>query len=286
MMKVTIDTPLSLLQALEKLSPASSKTTLRSWLKEGRVFVDEVEAKDGKTVLNPGQTVSLGAKKTYAEGGINVLYKDESIVIIDKPSGLLSVATVFQKEKTAHCILKEMCRPQKVYVVHRLDQDTSGVMVFALTENAYEKLKVLFEKHDIQREYTAIVEGTMVKPSGKWESYLHEDQVYFVHSSDDPDRGRHAITHYEVIQKTRRYTRLCLTLETGRKNQIRVHCQEAGHSVVGDKKYGATSNPIKRLCLHAHLLAFKHPRTGKLMTFTSPAPQEFNRLCSIETPSG
>jgi tRNA pseudouridine32 synthase/23S rRNA pseudouridine746 synthase/23S rRNA pseudouridine1911/1915/1917 synthase len=162
-----------------------------------------------------------------------------------------------------------------VQVVHRLDQDTSGVMLFALSHDGYTKLKEIFEKHDIERAYSAIVEGVVKPESGTWTSYLFEDERYHVHSSNDPEKGRVAITHYSVKSASQHYSLLEVKLETGRKNQIRVHCKDAGCPIVGDKKYGNPSSTGKRLYLHAHLLAFEHPITGKSMRFVSPAPKSF-----------
>jgi len=268
----------SLLEVLASLSPESSKTTLRSWLKDGRITVDGQIVKQGNVVVEKGQKVALGAKVQLMGGGIQIIYEDKHFVAIEKPQGLLSVATAFEKGDTAHGILKKYYHPRKVYVVHRLDQDTSGVMLFALSEEGYEGLKKLFEVHSIERSYCAVVEKRLDPPSGTWESHLYEDSQYVVHSTDDPTFGRIAITHYSTRKSTPRYSLLDLKLETGRKNQIRVHCNDHGHPVVGDKKYGASSDPIHRLCLHAQLIAFKHPVTHKEMRFESPPPPSFERL--------
>lgn len=268
----------TLLEALMQLSPNSSKTTLRSWLKEGRVTVAGQVKKLATMMVHAGQEVALGVRPKFVkEGKLRIHYEDQHLIVIEKPAGLLSVATHFEKEDTAHALLKEKySRP--VYVVHRLDQDTSGVMLFALSERARDQLKLLFEKHDIERAYTAIVEGHLETHSGTWQSYLREDDLYVVRSTTDTEDSKLAITHFKVISTSKHYTALQLTLETGRKNQIRVHCQDAGHSVVGDKKYGAASDSIHRLCLHAHLLAFLHPITKQKMRFESPVPQAFQKL--------
>lgn len=277
-MKWTVTKPMSLLEALGYLSPKSSKTTLRSWIKDGRVVVDDDIVKVGTTIVYPDQVVSIGAKARFVEGEVNLLYEDRWIVVIDKPEGLLSVSTAFEKEDTAYAMLKRHYKPGQVHVVHRIDQDTSGVMTFARTEEARDKFKEMFEKHDLERAYTAIIEGSLDQTTGTWESYLYEDEAYVVHQTDDPAKGRVAITHYAQMGCNRKYAWLQLRLETGRKNQIRVHCQEAGHPIIGDKKYGAKTNPIKRLGLHAHLLGFKHPITGKQMRFESPLPEGFKKI--------
>lgn len=280
-MKYIAPIEISLLEALAKLSPQSSKNTLRAWIKEGRVQVNNNIVKNPSTSVLKDQCVTVGQRKKMIRPGIPILFEDNDFVIVNKPIGLLSVATAFEKGETMHAILKEHYHPRKVFVVHRLDQDTSGVMVFALNQEASDKLKDLFEVHAIERAYTAIVEGQPSPSSGTWKSYQYEDSLYMVHETPDETKGRLAITHFQTLAYARRYSRIQLQLETGRKNQIRVHCQSAGHPVVGDKKYGAQSNPIKRLCLHAHLLAFQHPFTKKELRFESPVPEEFYRLVPL-----
>ncbi|WP_075883150.1 RluA family pseudouridine synthase [Candidatus Protochlamydia sp. W-9] len=277
-MKLTCQTNLPIFEALTLLSPQSSKNTLRSWIKEGRIEVDGIVVKNNHFEVLEGQVISLNQRKKIVGSGIQILYEDADLAIIYKPSGLLSVATAFEKGETTHALLKAHYKPRKVFVVHRLDQDTSGVMVFAFNEKTCKGLKDLFEVHDISRSYTAIVEGQLLSPSGIWKSYLYEDSQYFVHETEDETYGRLAITHYRTLKTLKKYSLVELTLETGRKNQIRVHCQSAGHPVVGDKKYGAHTNPLKRLCLHAHLLAFKHPISRKIIRIESPIPEEFYRL--------
>ncbi len=277
-MKYIASTDLSLLDALTQLSPQSSKNTLRSWIKEGRVQIDGITAKNTLLTVLEGQQVTVGQRKKVLRSGLPIVYEDDDLVIIDKPAGLLSVATAFETGETAHALLKAHYRPRTVFVVHRLDQDTSGVMVFALNQTTCDQLKDLFEVHNIERAYTAIVEGQLSPPSGTWQSYQYEDKQYVVHDTSDATQGRLAVTHYKTLATSKRYSWLQVQLETGRKNQIRVHCQSAGHSVVGDKKYGSSTSPIKRLCLHAHLLAFQHPISKKMLRFESPIPPDFQKL--------
>lgn len=267
-----------ILNVLAKIAPDSSKTTLRSWIKEGRVTIDDEIIKRADIAVSKGQKISLINKKHYVDHKLHIIYEDSHLVAIEKPEGLLSVATAFEKEETAHSLLKKHYYPRKVQVVHRIDQDTSGVMLFALSDQGYEGLKKLFELHDIERTYCAIVEGNVQPAKGTWKSYLYEDANYVIHSSQNPEKGSIAITHYQVSHLSPRYSRLTLTLETGRKNQIRVHCQSCQHPIVGDKKYGSMINPLKRLCLHAASLSFLHPMTHKKMVFTSPIPQDFQKL--------
>jgi len=267
-----------LLRCLAQLSPNSSKNTLRSWIKEGRVQVDNRVIKLPNQEINAGQTIEVGQRKKFIQEDIEILYEDSDLVVIDKPSGLLSVSAAYEKADTAHAVLKNHFHPRRVFVVHRLDQDTSGVMVFAFNEKTCTELKKLFAAHDIQREYAAVVEGKMSEGQGTWESYLIEDRNYHVYETEDTTAGEKATTHFKIKKASRKYTWLTLKLETGKKNQIRVHCQSAGFPVVGDKKYGAQTNPIKRLCLHAQLLAFLHPISKKIIKCESPIPDEFFKL--------
>lgn len=274
-MKYTAFQNMLLLEALALISPNSSKNTLRSWIKEGRVQVDRMIIRQPNTSISTGQLVEVGPRKKFLSQDVEIVYEDSDLVVINKPSGLLSVSAAFEKDDTAHAVLKRHFHPRRVYIVHRLDQDTSGVMVFALNEKTCQDLKKLFASHDIQRSYFAVVEGKMAQHEGKWESYLYEDKNYHVHEVEDSEAGEKAVTYYKIKKASRKYTWLQLTLETGRKNQIRVHCQSAGHPVVGDKKYGAKSNPIKRLCLHAQYLAFEHPSTKKILKLESAIPPDF-----------
>lgn len=278
-MKYKVIKEQSLLEALTLLAPDCSKTSLRSFLKDERIDVDGQIQKLGNTQVLPGQIISLHEKaKLSSRGSLRIIYEDSHLIAIEKPSGMLSVSTAFEKGDTAHAFLKKSFPSKKVYVVHRLDQDTSGVMIFALSEPAYLTLKKMFEQHLLTRAYTAIIQGKLPDIKGTWQSYLVEDDNYVVYETSDTRAGRLAITHYDTIKTSKNYSALCLKLETGRKNQIRVHCQSANHPIIGDKKYGSTVNPIKRLGLHAHLLAFEHPITNKKMHFESPLPKEFKKL--------
>lgn len=251
---------MELLKKLEELYPDSSKNTLRKWIAQGRVMSDG----------------SLSPRKKYAKGGVEILYEDKEIVVIEKPEGLLSVATPLDR-RCAHDILKQRYLRAQVFPVHRLDKETSGVLVFAYTQRAKEALKEQFEKHDIVREYEAIVVGEIAPQSGTWKSHLVEGKNFYVRSGK---HGKLAITHYETIAKGKGLSLISVRLETGRKNQIRVQSSEAGHPVVGDEKYGYRGPETKRLYLHACRLGFIHPVTKKAMEFQSSVKlsDEFKKL--------
>lgn len=277
-MKYIATQTISLLEALSQLSPQSSKTTLKEWLSEGRILLDGEIIRRVNYTLHPQQILTLGPKVRYLEGGIRLLYEDDDLLVIEKPEGLLSVSTDFEHTQTAFALVKKAFRSRQVHVVHRLDQETSGVMCFALSERGKIALKDLFAAHDLLREYVGIVEGHLDESNGTWSCYLYEDDFYRMHVTEDPTKGQLAITHFLVEKTSKRYSRLRLRLETGRKNQIRIQCKTAGHSIVGDKKYGAKGNPIKRMALHAERLEFVHPISHKKLKFFAPAPEKFKRL--------
>ncbi len=280
MMKFTVKENIYLMEALKQKFPGSSNNSIKSWLKESKILVDGKICKIGKKNLTKGQIVTIRPKKRFLEDNISIsiVYKDKFLIVVEKPCGLLSVKTNLEKERTMEAILKRNFYPRKVYTIHRLDQDTSGIMVFAFCSKTAKELKQLFAKHDIERHYRAVVEGKLTNKSGRWQSYLYEDASYYVHSTKNENKGVLAITHYKVLKHSDNYSLLDLKLETGKKNQIRVHCLDAGCPVAGDAKYGAKTNPIKRLCLHAYLLSFKHPMLSKMMKFESKIPKSFARV--------
>ncbi len=264
----------TLLEALITLATDSSKNTIRSWIKEGRIELEGKVVKDGKQKVRQGEVLSLTERKHYMDHGIEVLFEDDHLICLYKPEGLLSVATELDPFFNVHSFLKQRFHSRRVYPVHRLDRETSGVMLFAYNEEAKEDLKKQFEVHSIERKYYAIVEGNVLEDQGTWKSYLEEVDAYHVFSSDHPGRGKLAITHFKVLQRASETTLLEVTLETGRKNQIRVQASKAGHPVLGDKKYKASISYGKRVYLHAAHLGFVHPFTKKKMVFTKE-PEEF-----------
>ena len=268
-----------LLDLLIAMHPDSSKTTLRSWIQQKRVLVDGEIVIIAKQKVLQGQKIEVTKKTLLIEDDVEILFEDRHIAVINKPAGLLSVATAFDIYHTAHNMLKKRNPGKVIYPVHRLDRETSGVMVFAYSSAARDHFKKLFHAHDIERKYVAIVENTVKEPEGTWKSYLIEDPTYHVASRKTPEgEAKLAITHYKVLSQKKQTALIELTLETGRKNQIRVHCQENGHPIIGDKKYGALTDPIQRLGLHAVHLGFIHPFTKKMMRFTKTLPLSFQNF--------
>jgi tRNA pseudouridine32 synthase/23S rRNA pseudouridine746 synthase/23S rRNA pseudouridine1911/1915/1917 synthase len=266
--------PLSVIEALKKIYPDSSRRTLQNWLKAGRFSIDGSPVRKESGVLQPGQT--LRSQETFRPPrvpGISVIYEDRYLIAIDKPVGLLSVPLDDGASKRhALGLLREHFRTDQIFAVHRIDRETSGVLLFARGKKTAEKLNEMFEAHDLKREYFAIVEGRLKEDRGTWQCPLLETPSFTIIESPE---GKMAITHFEVIRRSAKYTYMKLILETGKKHQIRVHCKRAGHPVVGDKRYGARENPMRRLGLHAASLELIHPFTKKKIAFRSPLPGAF-----------
>lgn len=269
-----------ILALLQDVAQESSKTTLRSWLSEGRIRVNGMTVTDPRKIVYPSAQVELRKKRQYLEEGIELLYQDSHILVVYKPAGLLTVPTETDPLDNLYEILKRHFRRRTVHLVHRLDREVSGVMIFAFSEEAQTKLKAQFEEHSILREYMAVVEGEVSLPSGTWQSYLAEDGNYFVRSVLDPSLGKIATTHYEVIHRGDKTTTLKVTLETGRKNQIRVHASEAGYPILGDDKYRSKKYFHGRVALQACKLGIEHPIDGRSLVFVQEPDEEFNDFIS------
>ena len=261
----------TLIEALKALLPDSSNNTLRQFIRDGRISVDGIVLdRLDNTPLTTGQEISFSERKVKYDSQLKIIFEDEHLVVIEKPPGLLSVGTAYETKETAHGILKERYK-EKVYVIHRLDLETSGLLVFARTQSAFHGLKEDLFHRRVKREYIAVVEGTL-EGKGTWQCYLQEDKAYNVHVVDDPKQGELAITHYEVLAQKRGFTTIRCRLETGKKHQIRIHAMTAGQPVVGDMRYGSKSNRLERMGLHAERLSFTHPITKKQLSFTSASP--------------
>jgi 23S rRNA pseudouridine1911/1915/1917 synthase len=274
----TESTPL--LEALAQLYPDSSRTTLRQMLQNGRVRVNGDTEKDAKRLIDPDEILEVIARsdQRVLPPGIAILHEDRDIIVILKSQGLLTVATEREREATVQAYLNAYLGSggeDRVQVVHRLDRDTSGVLVFAKNFFARERLKEQFMVHSVERIYVAVIEGAIEPAEGTIESDLFEQRDLKMVSVDAHPDAKHAVTHYRTIGTKGPYSMLEVTLETGRKNQIRAHLSEAGHPVAGDKMYGAKTNPLGRLGLHAKLLGFDHPTTGQHLVFTAALPKAF-----------
>ena len=284
-MRKTITSSSSLLDALAGLFPDASRTTLRQMLQSRRVRVNAATEKNAKRVLVAGDVVEVG-QKSYAPAlpeGLSILHEDDEVIVVLKAHGLLTVATERERETTAQAYLNAYLKQkggERIHVVHRLDRETSGVLVFAKTFDAREALKEQFARHDVGRIYVAVIEGEMQPRSGTIRSHLRERRDLRMESVEEHPDAKLAVTHYKTLKSNGRYSLLEITLETGRKNQIRTHLAEAGHPVVGDRMYGSEVNPLDRLGLHARRLGFAHPKSGKRLVFDATVPSSFSTLVS------
>jgi 23S rRNA pseudouridine1911/1915/1917 synthase len=270
-----------LLDVLQGRFPESSKTTLRKMLQSDRVRVNGAPERDAKREIGPGDRVDVTSKPAHPlDARVRIIFEDNDLIVIDKAAGLLTVATAEVLHETAEAFLNSYAGgtpdAPRVYHVHRLDRDTSGVLVFARNTYVRDRLQERFAAHDIDRVYVAIVYGKLKESSGTFRSYLAEDVTLRVRSVALPSQGKEAVTHYRTTASGKRYSILELTLETGRRNQIRVHLAEAGHPVLSDNMYGRGTDPaFPRLALHARELGFVHPRTGTKVSFTADVPRMF-----------
>ncbi|HSX14043.1 MAG TPA: RluA family pseudouridine synthase [Chlamydiales bacterium] len=277
-MEFKTDSATPLLEALRKLYPDSSRRTLQNWLKSGRFSLNGKVLQKENTTLVAGDVLS--SQETFRRPrvpGVPILHEDRYIIAIDKPEGLLSTPLDEEGSNKKHAlgILREYYETDQIFAVHRIDRETSGVLLFARGKQSAERLGEMFEAHDLQRRYSAIIEGNLKEDSGTWECPLLELPNLNVVESID---GKLAITHFEVYRRSAKYTYINLTLETGKKHQIRAHCKRAGHPVVGDKRYGSKEDPLGRLCLHARSIEFVHPFTKKMLYIESPLHKSFQVL--------
>jgi len=283
----TVDRPAELLAYLFEAWPETKKKQVRTWLKFGSVAVNGKVVTQFDHRLKPGDTVAIrpkgmAAPETALPGGIRIRHEDADILVIEKPAGLLSISSPSEPDKTVYAALTEHVRRgisygrERVWIVHRLDRETSGLMVFAKNEAAKGALQQGWDA--VEKKYLAVVEGAPPKDAGKFDSHLDESNPLKVYVADESPITRRALTRYRVAKKGKATTLVELTLETGRRHQIRVQLQEAGCPIVGDKKYGAETNPIRRIALHATSLKFPHPVTREEMSFQSPLPGDLGEL--------
>ncbi len=271
-----------------------TRTSIKQLLGQRRVTVNAAVQTRHDVPVHKGDTVTISSGRGNGElhhPKLSIVYEDEWLIVVEKKVGLLTVPTYpGSTETTAFSILKNYVKHQDVhngiYVVHRLDRETSGLLVFAKTSELQEYMRTYWRQLVTKRTYVALVESILDKKSGKITTWLTEDKRNaVVYSSPTDDGGQMAVTNYKVLKETvpaadLPLSLLELNLETGRTNQIRVHMQSIGHPVIGDRKYGHGNeySPIDRLCLHARVLEFIHPATEQKVHFETPTPKEFLRV--------
>lgn len=281
----TVKEPCELMDFLMKAKDGISRTTAKSLLSKRQVYVENVITTQYNYPLKPGMKVQFSkdkGKKEFRSNLLKIVYEDAYILVVEKREGVLTIGTDTQKERTAHSILNEYVqrsgRQHRVYVVHRLDKDTSGLLVFAKDEKTKFTLQDYWEDIVKERRYVAVLSGDMEKDQGTVTSWLMDNKMFVTYSSMTNNGGDKAITRYKTIKRANGYSLVELELETGRKNQIRVHMQDLKHPVAGDVKYGDGNDPIGRLALHAFKLSFYHPVTNELMEFETPYPAAFKKI--------
>ena len=262
---------------LRALFPEASGRSLKQWLESGRIELNGRVCRDGRIMVEARDRVVLGTRgRVPFPRGLGLVHEDAAMVVVDKQPGLLSMATERERERTAYRLLWDYLAAQRPrarpFIVHRLDRETSGLLVFAKSEATKRNLQAQFEARTVERVYVALVRGKVRREAGTLESRLIEDKSLRVHPTSGPE-GKTAITSYRVIGHGQDTTLLELSLGTGRRRQIRVQLAAIGHPIVGDREHGGPSGPFRRLCLHAKRLGFVHPTTGKPMRFDSAAPE-------------
>lgn len=278
-----IKNPTELLPYLISLWPQKSRTQIKNLLTNKQIVINGKTVTKHNAIVKPGDRVAIAAKQSQVSGEdselFTIVHEDDALIVINKQAGVLTIATEGEKTRTAYSALSRYVKQQhpsnKIFIVHRLDRDTSGLLVFAKKPEIQKSLQENWNEVIIRRTYLAIAEGVVKESEGQIRSWLHENRCMTLYSSQNPDGGKLAITNFKVVRRSSAYSMLEVDLLTGRKNQIRVHLKDLGHSIAGDRKYGAKTNPIGRMGLHASHLEFIHPITREHLKFKAPAPKKF-----------
>lgn len=270
-----------LYERLQALHPGASRRSLKQWLQASRVRVNGAVVQRGDVLVGVDDRVELAAAPPPpCPAPLRLVHEDADILVVDKPSGLLTIATERERLRTAYRLLREWVTARgsgsaRLFIVHRLDRETSGLLVFAKSVAVKQKLQRQFAARVVERLYVALVDGIVRQTHGTLTSRLTEDRALRVRPTSSGG-GREAITRYRVLERRRNETLLELRLVTGRRGQIRAQLAAAGHPITGDRAYGSRTDPLGRVALHATRLAFAHPRGGRA-SFDSPVPVAFGR---------
>lgn len=279
------DSTVGLMDFAFSVLPDAKRSDIKKWLKFGNFAIDGKVFTAFDAPVPSGSEVALNFTRpfpVFSHSRLRIVYEDDDLIVIDKGYGLLSVAsdsTRGGKVDTAYSILRDYVKSvhpsHKIFIVHRLDRDTSGLMVFAKTIEAKEALQHNWNNMVLERRYVALLDGVPEPEEGEVRSWLSETSQHEVYSTREEGAGKLAVTRYKVRKRGKSRSVVEFSLDTGRKNQIRVHAKELGCPVSGDRRYGNGAGPLHRLALHAETLRFAHPITYKDMYFTSPAPSQF-----------
>ena len=281
--KLKVAEPTELMTFLLAKMGGMSRNSVKSLLAHRQIMVNDKVTTQFNLLLQPNDLITVNSGRGNIELNhpkLRILFEDQHLIVVEKKEGLLTVSTGDSDETTAFSILKTHVKkssPQnRIYVVHRLDRETSGVIMFAKTKEVQLILQENWHRIVTRRINVALVEGKVEKEHDTIVTWLTENEKSLkIHSSEQDNGGQQAVTHYRCVKSNENFSLLELELETGRKNQIRVHMEGIGHPIAGDKKYGAGTSPIGRLALHARLLAFYHPVTTEVVSFETPVPRNF-----------
>lgn len=280
-MKVQVEKDTTLLPFLIDNMPNRSRTSVKSYLTHGQVAVNGCQTTRHDTPLVPGDVVEISMKRmpeVLRHPLLRIVYEDDRLLVVDKRNGLLSVGTDKEQKRTAFYILSEHIkktnRGARLFVVHRLDRETSGLMIYAKDQTTQEILQRNWRSMVLDRRYVAVIENKLPNSEGTIDTILREDRNCKVWACRDGE-GERAVTNYRVLKESKGYSLVELSLETGKKNQIRAHMEWMHTPIAGDKKYNAATNPVGRVCLHAYKLCFVHPETGKRLDFSTGIPKLF-----------
>lgn len=281
-LKITVKKPLTLMEFLTEQYPDSPRTRIKKLLHSGTIRINERPVTLHSYKLIPGDVVEVNKQAgNAARAGLPfpVLFEDNDIIVVDKPAGTSTSSTdgsISIQEILSEYLKRQSKGKYKAYVVHRLDKEVSGVLLFAKTHEAMETIKEKWE--DTEKHYYALVEGIPDKAEDTIQSWLLEDKSQKVHSVSELPEAKFSITNYTTIKEVNNNTLLDIKTDTGRKNQIRVHLSDIGCPIVGDRKYGASAEFKRRIRLHAYFLSFPHPADGRTITVKSPMPDGFLTL--------
>lgn len=268
---------------LEKMSKLS-RNAVKSILSGHYVGVNGAPVTQYNLKLSKDDIVIVSKQRISHKNrrDLPIIFENEEFIVIDKPSGLLSVPSDTEKGRTAYRMVNDYVQQKdkhnRIFVVHRLDEDTSGVLMFAKNPKIKDILQKNWGEIVLERGYFAIVEGKMNKQEDKYVDYLKENSLNLMYVTDDKKNGKKCVTQYKVLKENKEYSLLDVKIDTGRKNQIRVQLGYRNHHIIGDDKYGEPADPLKRLGLHAYKLKFIHPITKKIFEFEAKMPEEFKRL--------
>lgn len=275
------DKECQLLDFLFEAMPDKSRTTVKSYLTKRRVQVNDLTTTQYNFPLRKGDRVTIGSGRVAPapkSQQLRIVYEDADIIVIDKRNGLLSIGTDKEQKRTAYYILSDYVKEQhpdnKIFVVHRLDRETSGLMMFAKSEKVQEQMQRSWHKLVLDRRYVAVIEGALPHAEGVIDAPLTQDRNHKMWVTR-PGEGEDATTYYTTLRRGKEYSLVDLRLVTGKKNQIRAHLEWKGTPIAGDKKYHAKTNPAGRVCLHAYKLSITHPTTGQELHFDTRIPKLF-----------